>query len=378
MVDAVFIRREPVINRHRAIVATRLIVRATSAGEAAAALQALADTWPAARSVLIALEGCQPTLDLLAWAPPSNVMIEIPATLLGTPAADELIPRLHGEGLPLCLSGYEVGMDLPATPFRFLLADPARLPKPEDPPALPLALGLADTAAFDTAIVDGYTGACGWFFLHGEPAWGPLKTNHAQAVRVLNLVRKNAEVSEIEAALKQDVTLSFKLLRYINSAAFGLGKEIQSFRHAVTLLGYDKLNKWLSLLLVTASNNPISPALMQTAIARGRFMEIVAAGRFDAIQSDNLFITGAFSLLDLLLGTRIEEILAEMHLPPAITDALIKRSGEFAPYLELALACESADTARPLALAAKLGLPVDTLNRAQLEALAFADSLQFD
>jgi EAL and modified HD-GYP domain-containing signal transduction protein len=378
MGEQVFIRREPVINRHRAIIATRLIVHADSVAAAAQALQQLADAWPPARSVMIALDGCLPTPELLAWTPPANVMVEIPAPALDQPTTGELIARLHADGIALCLSAYDGRATLPETPFRFLIADYATYPEFDNPPALPLARHVADADAFDTAITHGYAGACGWFFLHGEHPWGPLKTNHAQAVRVLNLVRKNAEVGEIEAALKQDVTLSFKLLRYINSAAFGLGKEIQSFRHAVTLLGYDKLNKWLSLLLVTASNNPIAPALMQTAIARGRFMEIVAAGRFDAIQSDNLFITGAFSLLDLLLGTRIEDILAEMHLPANITDALARRTGEFAPYLALALACENTDSAQMIALAGQLGLAAESVNRAQLEALAFADSLQFD
>jgi EAL and modified HD-GYP domain-containing signal transduction protein len=378
MGDPVFIRREPVINRHRTIIANRLIVHADNAAEAAQALLELADTWPPARSVMIALAGCLPTPDLLAWSPPANVMVEIPAPALGSPATEELIARLRADGIPLCLSAYAPGLASPEASFRFLIADYAAYPEFVDPPALPLAQQLADSDAFDAAIAQGYAGACGWFFLRGEHPWGPLKTNHAQAVRVLNLVRKNAEVGEIEAALKQDVTLSFKLLRYINSAAFGLGKEIQSFRHAVTLLGYDKLNKWLSLLLVTASNNPIAPALMQTAIARSRFMEIAAAGRFDAIQSDNLFIAGAFSLLDLLLGTHIDEVLAEMHLPASISDALLRRGGEFAPYLELALACENEDPAHMIALAGQLGLSAAQLNHAQLAALAFADSLQFN
>lgn len=377
MGDPVFIRREPVINRHRAIIATRLSVHAADAAAAASALQELADAWPPARSVMIALAGCRPGPELLAWTPPANVMVEIPASALADPATGELIARLHARGIPLCLADYAPGLVLPATPFRFLIADPDACPALDDPPALPLARRVADPDAFDAAIAHGYAGACGWFFLRGTHPWGPLKTNHAQAVRVLNLVRKNAEIGEIEAALKQDVTLSFKLLRYINSAAFGLGKEIQSFRHAVTLLGYDKLNKWLSLLLVTASNNPIAPALMQTAIARGRFMESAAAGRFDAMQSDNLFIAGAFSLLDLLLGTRIEEVLAEMHLPAPIGDALLRRDGEFAPYLELALACENEDPARMIELAGRLDLPAPRLNHAQFEALAFADTLQF-
>ncbi len=374
----VFIRREPVVNRHRAIIATRLIVHADSTAAAADALRQLDKVWPSLRSVMVTLAGCLPTPELLAWAPPANAMIEIPAAALELPATLELVARLHAAGVALSLAGYAGHTPLPAVPFRFLLVDFAAQPNFADPPALPLAQHLADLPAFERAIASGYAGAAGWFFLHGQPSWGPLKTSHAHVVRVINLVRRNAEISEIEAALKQDVTLSYKLLRYINSPAFGYGKEIQSFRQAVTLLGYDKLNKWLSLLLVTASKSPVAPALMQTAIARGRFMETIGVGSFDPGQRDNLFITGAFSLLDLLLAARLDEILAEMRLPAVIADALSSRSGEFAPYLALALACENENPALLIELAGQLGLSATTVNHAQLEALAFADGLQLD
>lgn len=377
MSDAVFLRREPVVNRHRAVIAARLVVRAPTAAEAAAALLPLGDAWPAAHAAIVALEGCAPTLDLLAWSPPPNAMIEIPAAALDRPDTQALIDRLDILGIPRCLADYRDDMVLPPrAAFRFLLADHAVLPALADPPALALARGLADPNAFDAAIAAGYAGATGWFFLRAAPPTGPLQTSHAQIVRVLNLVRKNADLDLIEDALKQDVTISYKLLKFINSAAFGLGKEIQSFGHAVALLGYDRLNKWLSLLLVTASQHPIAPALMQTAIARGRLMELVAAERFDPPQRDNLFIVGAFSLLDRLFGAPLADILAEIELPEPIVAALTRRAGPFAPYLELALACESEDFALRAARAERLDLTAVALNRAQLEALAFADSLQ--
>jgi c-di-GMP-related signal transduction protein len=109
--------------------------------------------------------------------------------------------------------------------------------------------------------------------------------------------------------------MSYKLLRYINSAGFGLSCEIQSFRHAVNMLGYDKLNRWLSLLLATASKDPMAPALMYTALLRGRLMELLSAGLVDKAEYDNLFITGAFSLLDVLLGVGMEQALDAMRLP---------------------------------------------------------------
>ena len=142
------------------------------------------------------------------------------------------------------------------------------------------------------------------------------------------------------------------------------------------MLGYEKLNKWLSLLLVTSSKDAAAPALMQAAIARGRFMELTAKDYVDKNELDNLFITGAFSLLDILLGVLMETALADMHLPDTINDALVSGSGPYAPFLALARAGEQNDYDRFSAQAAELQLDAATINHAQLEALFFADSLQ--
>ena len=162
-----------------------------------------------------------------------------------------------------------------------------------------VAFNVEGSDSFQACLDAGVIAAASWFFKY--PTKAPAKVLNAgqtQIIRVINLVRKNADIKEIETALKQDVALSYKLLRYINSAGFGLSCEIQSFRHAVTILGYDKLNKWLSLLLATASKDPMAPALMHTALTRARLMEILAHGLVSPQEYDNLFITGAFSMLD--------------------------------------------------------------------------------
>ena len=372
------IRREPVLNRQQNITASRLVVHADSSALAAQALNEVADVWPGARSVFVGLAGCLPDDQLLGWGAPDNVLLEIAAVGLEAATTREFVGQLAATGIPLCLEGYVPGMVLPAElPFRFLLADAGSHPRVANAPGIPLATGLADLPAFVQATASGYDGAAGWFFLHGRKPADKLNPSHAQIVRVLNLVRRNAEVKDIEVALKQDVSLSYKLLRYINSAGFGLSCEIESFRHAVAILGFDKLNKWLSLLLVTASKDPAAPALMQASVARGRFMEILGKDYFEKSVLDNLFITGAFSLLGVLLGTRIESILQEMHLPEPVADALLRQEGAYAALLDLALACEEESSPALAEKAATLGISIAKLNHAQIEALAFADSLQF-
>jgi len=226
-------------------------------------------------------------------------------------------------------------------------------------------------------VAQGYTGASGWFFLRGVKPSRELAPSHAQIVRLLNLVRNDADITEIEHALKQDVSLPYKLLRYINSAGFGLMVEVQSFRHAVTILGRDKLNKWLSLLLVSASKDPSAPAVMQAAIARGRMMEILGAQFFDKAQLDNLFITGAFSLLDVLLESALDVVLDQMTLPDLIRDALLNGEGAYASLLNLAIASESFLPNELRAQSEALGLSDDQVSSAILQAVSFADALSF-
>jgi EAL and modified HD-GYP domain-containing signal transduction protein len=373
------IRREPVVNRQKAVIASRLILHADSVVAAVETLNAMADTWPAGHDLWISIVGAEIDESLLAWKPPANAVIGVSSRLLASTAGQALAARFEAAGTPLLLDDYDAALDVPAgVKLRFALADARRFPHLPVVPAIPIATGLADLDEFEDAVDHGYVGAAGWFFLRGHvPGASKLNPSLAQIIHILNQVRQNAEVSEIEITLKQNISISFKLLRYINSAGFGLSKQIDSFRHAVTLLGYDKLHKWLSLLLVTASHDPAAPALMQTAIARGRFMELIAEGRVPARQLDNLFITGSFSLLDVLLGTQIDAVLKEMNLPVAICEALLNRNGPYTPYLELALACEN-DGADLVTRADALGVSIEHINRAQVGALAFADSLQLD
>ena len=369
--------REPVLNKNQAITANRLIVHAPAIAPAIEALEHVAEHWPDRYTVFLSLGRLVPTPDLLAWKFPDNVMVEIPAQTLGHPLTQQLMAHLAESGISMCLAWCEPGS--PACngqDWRFVLSDARKHGSAESASGLTLAWGLPDAKSFDHAITNGYDGASGWFFLHGATVTRQLAPAHAQIVRVLNLVRMNKDIVDIEAVLKQDVALSYKLLKYINSAGFGLMCEIQSFRHAVTILGYDKLHKWLSLLLVSASRDPSAAALMQTAIARGRFMERIGAKFFDRQEADNLFITGAFSLLDVLLGTGMQTVLEEMHLPDQVAESLLGDKGVYSPFLKLARATESFDATALTTQVETLQLDHRDVNEAMLSGLAFADRLE--
>ena len=202
-----------------------------------------------------------------------------------------------------------------------------------------------------------------------------LRPAQAAIIQLINLVRKQASTPEIEEVFKHDPTLSFNLLRFINSAGFGLSCEITSFRHAVMLLGLKKLFRWAALLMTTSAGAGNSPAVGNVAVVRGRLMELLAAELLSLDECDNAFVVGIFSLLDTMLGIPLNEALASISLPESVTDALLRGTGVLAPFLHLTLACENADDAQFAQNAIALQLTGDQVNWAHLQALAWAENI---
>ena len=202
-----------------------------------------------------------------------------------------------------------------------------------------------------------------------------LRPSHATILQLINLVRRQADTVEIEDLLKKDPTLSFNLLRFINSSGFGLSCEITSFRHAVMILGLKKLFRWAALLLTTSRKDGTAPAVGQTAVVRGRLMELLAAELLPKDECDNAFVVGVFSMLDSMLNMPMERALESVALPDSVQQALLHNQGVFAPFLELTKACESGDDAAFARCAEALHLSNRQVNWAHLQALAWAESL---
>ncbi|QXZ10208.1 EAL domain-containing protein [Comamonas sp. Y33R10-2] len=202
-----------------------------------------------------------------------------------------------------------------------------------------------------------------------------IRPTQATIIQLINLVRQQGSTEEIEELLKRDPTLSFNLLRFINSSGFGLSCEITSFRHAVMILGLKKLFRWAALLLTTSRTGGSPPAVGQTAVVRGRLMELLSAELLPPEETDHAFVVGVFSLLDVMLGQPIAKALESVALPESVVDALVHNTGVFAPFLELTRACESGDDEGFARAANALHLSNHQVNWAHLQALSWADSL---
>jgi c-di-GMP-related signal transduction protein len=246
-----------------------------------------------------------------------------------------------------------------------------------DPSLILVTRGVHSWPEFEASAALGFDSFIGNLYMTPRPGAQPKGANAAQAMilQLMEMVRKNADVRQLEGVLKRDAALSYKLLRYINSAGFGLGAEIQSLRHAVTMLGYSPLYRWLSILLASASTAQHSPLLMQMAVVRGRLAELLGQSFLPRAEAENLFVAGMFSLLDKLLGIPMEEVLDSIQLSEAISQALQSREGIYGPFLALAEACEK-DVGSAGPLADSLFISAVQVNEAHMSALVWAQSLK--
>jgi EAL and modified HD-GYP domain-containing signal transduction protein len=192
---------------------------------------------------------------------------------------------------------------------------------------------------------------------------------------LMQRVEREEPVDRLEAVLRNDPQLAFRLIRYLNSAAFGLSVEISSFRHALMMLGYKKLKRWLALLLASSSKDKAMKPVMQASVRRGLLMEELVRSSSDAEMRGEMFICGVFSLLDCLLGQPFAQLFKSVPVPERVQQALVDGAGPFQPYMNLTRALESGSRADINEAAEACFVDQAEINAALLRALAAAREL---
>lgn len=206
----------------------------------------------------------------------------------------------------------------------------------------------------------------------------PLEPGYVRLLEILNMVRRAAEPREIASALKTDPLLVVRLLAFVNSAAGGLTTKVDTIERALIVLGHQKLYRWLTLLIFSHSEQDLHQAvLLESALIRARFMELIGRMHLDATSQDQLFTTGMFSLMEGVLKQPMPRILSHVNLPAEIADALLQQTGPYAAYLQLAKAVElGEDEDEQARLGALCHVSPIEANRAQMEALLWAQAAQ--
>ena len=190
--------------------------------------------------------------------------------------------------------------------------------------------------------------------------------------KLVNSLRAGAEMDAIIHDIKLDPLLSYRILCHANSAAIGAQRKILALKDAIMLIGREPLFRWLVLLLcASAPSGAQESALLESALVRGRTMELLA-GRMSPVPHEDFFLTGVLSLLDVILQVPAPALLEALDLPEEVRQALLAQQGPYADLLRLAQACEDPQAQGLQDLCTGLGITPQTLSEVQAEALVWA------
>lgn len=203
-----------------------------------------------------------------------------------------------------------------------------------------------------------------------------LKLHYLQVLQ--EIVRPELDYPRLEEIIRQEVSLSYKQLRYINSAAFGWRKPIQSVRQALVLLGENACRKWLSLVALPALAQDKAEELVILAVLRARFCESLADWVGLAGRRSEMFFLGMFSLLDAMLDRPLAEVLSGIALASDVRQALLGKAGpgsRTADLLALVLSHEAADWGAVEEVASRLSVPNEAVATLYIQAAEWADQV---
>jgi EAL and modified HD-GYP domain-containing signal transduction protein len=235
-----------------------------------------------------------------------------------------------------------------------------------------LAEKVETQADFDLALALGFDLFQGYFFAKPQ-LMSNRRLNSNQMLLLKMLTRINdpdCSIEELAELTSQDPKLSFKILRFINSAAIGLPRKVDSIQHAVVYIGLDKMRAWANLFIM-AGMQVAAPEVITLGLVRAELCQAIskAAGGADPVSA---YTVGLLSVLDGVLGKPMAELVESMPLPPPMVEALVARSGPYSQALNCSLALERFNWQD----AAVGVLPVTELTPLYVDALARADDIQ--
>lgn len=332
--------------------------------------------------------------DMLELLPRERMVLEILETVEIDDRAIERCRELKAKGFRLALDDFEYTpaydplfevVDI--VKFDVMLSDAQTIEKTLHllkrwPKLQMLAEKVEDQAQFQRCQELGFSLFQGYFFARPAILSGK-KTNPNQVtlMRVLSQLMSDVEIPEIERNFKESPNLTLGLLRLVNSVGMGMRNKIGSLHQALVVLGRRQLQRWVQLLLYAQDSGVAATSpLMQLAATRAKAMELLSQRHPDRNHHtedarDRAFMTGILSLVDAVLGMKMEEIIGQLGLIDEVKDAVLQRAGFLGQLLTLMEKVETGDFAAVSVLLEQLGLTLADLNRAELEAMQWASSL---
>lgn len=368
------VRLHPVANSQNEWVALRMDASSGNLAELVPALFGTPELLVAIAPLDCVLQLADPgqlTPNLLTLLPPNRIVLAFPAAALAGQGTAQRLPALLEAGYRLLLDGpLPAGVARPAQVRAVSFDCSAGEGVPLAGSLLAsfgphLAHGVDSPARFDQCARAGFSWFSGDYPLAADTsARAQDGTSRRRILGLLALLATDADARELELLLKQDPALSYHLLKLVNSAAFAVNTTITGYAQAIAVLGRRQLQRWLQLLLYARSEADGLPNLLLplAALRAGQLEMLCKRDGGDRDAQDLAFMTGAFSLLDRLLGMPMAEILAGLHLPEQVASALLAREGVLGQRLLLA------ERGPDPALLARAGIDAATWWDSQLHA----------
>jgi len=321
--------------------------------------------------------------DYATLLPANQTVVEI----LETVPADDLVmaacQRLKEAGYMLALDDFAANDPREAlTEVADIIKVDLRSTSPDDCAAMVKRYGpwrcrmLAEKVEtreeFDGARKAGFVYFQGYFFRKPETiTTREIPANRVNYLRMLQAVSKpELNSREIENAIKVEASLCYRLLRYLNSAVFGLANEIHSVRHALSMLGEREVRRWVRLVVTLGAGQGRSSELVLSALVRARFCELLSS-RVQHGQSD-LFLMGLLSVMDSILEIPMAEVLDKVPVDREIKAVLLGEASFLRPFYQLMLALESGNWENTAQLSQTLRLKEADVAHAHWEAMQWA------
>ncbi|MBE0582633.1 MAG: HDOD domain-containing protein [Desulfofustis sp.] len=230
---------------------------------------------------------------------------------------------------------------------------------------------------FETAAKLGFVYHQGYFF--AKPEHMEIKELTAVKVNLLQMLaelsRDNWSAGELSRIITRDVSLTYKILRYINSSYFYRLQEIVSVEHAIAFLGEKEIRRFAILAVIAeiATNKPTE--LVRLAVVRARFCELLAEGTRQRKDSREMFILGLFSTLDAMLDLPMHKVIEQLPLGKKLHDGLTQTDGPYKSYLQFILAYERRQKEQCLRILKQIGPVSGKIHEMYINALDYANNL---
>jgi c-di-GMP-related signal transduction protein len=230
---------------------------------------------------------------------------------------------------------------------------------------------------FEDALKMGFDYYQGYFFSKPEILKGKeLSTHQMQLLEIMaEANRRDIRFDKLEKQIIRDVSVSYKLLRMINSAYFRRVKEISSIKQAIVMIGETGIRRFLSLIAMSALVSGKPEELIKSSIIRAKFCELIGDTRNSQLDASELFTVGLFSFIDAMLDEQMEILMGKLPLSSKIKSALINREGKLGEYLKLIEYYEKGKWELVSKTADKLNIDEEKLPQHYMEAILWTDGL---